>query len=93
MSHGITSAIAKGRPIAGFSRHNRKGDRPPWNLATGKEVVAQTALLFSKTKSEERYATEVEGNDRKIEFVQAHAGVEIVNHEDREEIGSHVPKP
>src|SRR5437879_10054608 len=61
------------RQRAGFSRNDGEGDGPPGNVAAGEKVVTQRALLLAEAQAEKGDAGEVEGNNREIEFIQAHA--------------------
>ena len=58
---------------AGLGRDDGERNRPPGDFASSEKIVAQSALLFPKTQAEQRDACQVEGDDREIEFVQAHA--------------------
>jgi hypothetical protein len=54
---------------AGFGGDNRKGNRPPGNVAVSQEVIAQCALTLAETQAEQSDPHEIERNNREIEFV------------------------
>src|SRR4029077_11791363 len=64
---------ADDRQRAGLSCNDRERDGPPWNVAAGEKIIAQRALLLAEAQAKESYACQIESDDRKIEFVQAHA--------------------
>ena len=45
---------------AGFGSDDGERDGPPRDVASGKEVVAQSALLFAEAQAEERDAREID---------------------------------
>ena len=61
------------RQRAGFSCNDGESDGPPGNIAARKKVIAQRALLLAEAQAEKGDARQIESDDRKIEFVQAHA--------------------
>ena len=69
------SRDADNRQSAGFGGDDGESDRPPGNLASGEEVIAQGALLFAETKAEERDPRQINRDDGEIESVQAHAEI------------------
>ena len=58
---------------AGFSRNDGQRNRPPWDVASGEEVVAQCALPFTKSQAEQSDADQVNCDDSEVETVEAHA--------------------
>jgi len=54
---------------AGLGGNNRKRDRPPWNLAIGQEVIAQSSLTLAKAQAEQSDPHKIERDDREIKFV------------------------
>ncbi len=57
---------------AGFSRNNRKRDRPPGNIPVGQKIIAQGALLLAKAQPKQRDPRQVERDNAKIKLVQNH---------------------
>jgi hypothetical protein len=57
---------------ASFGGDDRKRDRPPRDIASSKEVVAQGALAFAKVQPEQSNAEQVDGDDGEIEVREAH---------------------
>jgi hypothetical protein len=57
---------------AGLCRYDRQRNRPPWDVASSKELIAERALPFAEAQPEQGNPDQIDSDNREIETVQAH---------------------